>query len=109
MSLFTSMQDERKIILIVLKSHIAKKVQNNFGLNYKQSLLIVNQIVKIMMSKLENNEDVLISNFGRFSVKKKPERIGRNPATNKPMILKGRKVVTFKCSGKLREKVNNNR
>ncbi|UCD32164.1 MAG: HU family DNA-binding protein, partial [Desulfobacterales bacterium] len=55
---------------------------------------------------LENNEDVLISGFGKFSVKDKKERKGRNPATGEEMMLAPRKVVTFKCSGKLRDKIN---
>jgi integration host factor subunit alpha len=49
---------------------------------------------------------VLISGFGKFFVDEKDKRRGRNPATGEDMMLKTRKVVTFKCSGKLREKVN---
>jgi integration host factor subunit alpha len=48
----------------------------------------------------------MISNFGKFCVKEKRERRGRNPSTGQEMILKPRKVVTFKCSGTLREKIN---
>jgi integration host factor subunit alpha len=48
----------------------------------------------------------LISGFGKFCVKKKRERRGRDPATEEEMILVARKVVTFQCSGKLREKIN---
>jgi integration host factor subunit alpha len=52
------------------------------------------------------NEDVLISGFGKFCVKEKSERKGRNPATGDEMLLRPRKVVTFRCSGKLRDKIN---
>jgi len=55
---------------------------------------------------LESGEDVLISGFGKFCVKEKKERKGRNPATGGDMMLRPRKVVTFKCSGKLRDRVN---
>ena len=48
----------------------------------------------------------MISGFGRFCVKEKKERRGRTPATGKDMMLKPRKVVTFRCSGKLRERMN---
>jgi len=48
----------------------------------------------------------LISGFGKFCVKKKRERRGRNPATGEDMMLEARKVVTFKCSGQLRDKIN---
>jgi integration host factor subunit alpha len=55
---------------------------------------------------LEPGEDVLISGFGKFCVKEKKERKGRNPATGDAMMLAPRKVVTFKCSGKLRDRIN---
>ena len=48
----------------------------------------------------------MISGFGKFCVKEKAERRGRNPATGGDIMLPPRKVVTFKCSGKLRERVN---
>jgi integration host factor subunit alpha len=48
----------------------------------------------------------LISNFGKFCVREKKERKGRNPATGEDMMLSPRKVVTFKCSGKLRDEIN---
>ena len=59
-----------------------------------------------MKKTLESGDDVMISNFGKFCVKEKRERRGRNPSTGQEMILKPRKVVTFKCSGTLREKIN---
>ncbi len=59
-----------------------------------------------MKETLASGEDVLISGFGKFCVKEKTERKGRNPATGEDMMLAPRKVVTFKCSGKLRERVN---
>ena len=48
----------------------------------------------------------MIPNFGRFCVKEKKERKGRNPATGEDLMLRPRRVVTFKCSGKLRDRVN---
>jgi integration host factor subunit alpha len=59
-----------------------------------------------MKKKLENGEDVLISGFGKFCVKNKKERMGRNPQTGDDMVLKPRRVVTFRCSGVLRDKIN---
>ena len=53
-----------------------------------------------------SGDDVLISGFGKFRVKEKRERRGRNPATGEDMMLDARKVVTFKCLGKLKERVN---
>ncbi|MDO3651404.1 HU family DNA-binding protein, partial [Nocardia mangyaensis] len=56
--------------------------------------------------RLEDGEDVLISGFGKFCVKEKKVRKGRNPSTGEVMMLDKRRVVTFKCSGKLKKKIN---
>jgi integration host factor subunit alpha len=63
-------------------------------------------LIEIVKSSLASGEDVLVSGFGKFCVKDKSERKGRNPATGEDAILPARRVVTFKCSGKLRDKVN---
>ena len=62
-------------------------------------------MLEIIKSKIASGEDVLISGFGKFCVKEKHERKGRNPATGEAMMLEARKVVTFKCSGRLRDKI----
>jgi integration host factor subunit alpha len=61
---------------------------------------------EIMKRCLENGEDVLISRFGRFCVKEKAARKGWNPWTGVDLRLRKRRVVTFKCSLMLRNKVN---
>ena len=61
---------------------------------------------ELIKRSLETGEDVLISNFGKFCVKEKGGRRGRNPATGQDMMMAPRKVVTFRSSGKLREKIN---
>ena len=63
-------------------------------------------ILRIIKSSLENGEDVLLSGFGKFNVNAKSARKGRNPKTGESVIQPARKVVTFKPSGILREKVN---
>jgi integration host factor subunit alpha len=63
-------------------------------------------MLELIKSTLASGEDVLVSGFGKFCVKKKSERRGRNPATGEDMMLPPRRVVTFQCSGKLREKIN---
>ena len=65
-------------------------------------------ILRIIKSSLENGDDVLLSGFGKFNVKTKSARKGRNPKTGEALMLEARKVVTFKPSGLLREKVNGN-
>ena len=91
------------------KSHLADSIQNQLGLPKNQSVLAVESIIEIIKKTLENGEDVLITGFGKFFVKEKRDRRGRNPATGEDLILGARRVVGFKCSGKLREKMNGER
>jgi integration host factor subunit alpha len=79
-------------------------VQNGFP--KKQSSEIVETLLELIKSSLESGEDVLISGFGKFNVKAKKQRWGRNPATGEPMLLAPRKVLTFNCSAILRDKIN---
>ncbi len=70
------------------------------------SARIIDTLFELIKRSLQNGEDVLISGFGKFSVKEEPQRRGRNPDTGKPIILLQRKVVTFKCSCVLRAAMN---
>ena len=63
-------------------------------------------LLEIMKSTLASGEDIMISGFGKFQVNEKSPRKGRNPATGEDMMLKKRRIVTFKCSGGLRDRVN---
>jgi len=63
-------------------------------------------ILELIKFKLGSGEDVLISGFGKFCVKAKRKRKGRNPATGEDLMLDARRVVTIKCSGQLRDKIN---
>ena len=91
--------------MALTKNDIVMKV-NEMGFTKKQSVDIIESLLEIIKQQLENGEDVLISGFGKFCVKEKNKRRGRNPATGSDLILSERKVVTFKCSGKLRNKLN---
>jgi integration host factor subunit alpha len=88
------------------KAHIINSVIKQNGFTQKKSFETVETILEIIKSTLESGEDVLISGFGKFCEKQKSKRRGRNPATGVNMILAPRKVVTFLCSGILREKLN---
>ncbi len=88
------------------KAHIVDAVIEASGFARRKSVETIETLLEIIKSTLESGEDVLISGFGRFCVKQKAERRGRNPATGKDMMLAPRKVVTFKWSGKLKEKLN---
>ncbi len=91
--------------MALTKSDIVAKV-HELGFTKKKSVDIIETLLEIIKSTLEKSDDVLISGFGKFCVKQKNQRRGRNPATGADLILKERKVVTFKCSGKLQKKIN---
>ena len=88
------------------KGEIVEKMAEDLGFTLKEASDATKSILEIIKANLESGEDVLISGFGKFSVKKTRKRRGRNPATGENMMLSSRKVVTFKCSGKLRKRVN---
>ena len=77
-----------------------------FGYSRKRCQEFVEILFEIMKHEMEQGEDVLISGFGKFQVKEKKERRGRNPATGETMMLEPRRVVTFNYSKKLRNMVN---
>jgi integration host factor subunit alpha len=81
-------------------------ITKDYGFTKNKSNEIVETLIEIIKRSLESGEDVLISGFGKLCVNEKNERKGRNPATGEKMMLKPRRVVTFKCSGKLRDKIN---
>jgi integration host factor subunit alpha len=92
--------------MALTKAQLVELIQKQTGFTKNKSSEIVEACLGIIKSKLESGEDVLISGFGKFCVRKKGERKGRNPATGDAMMLAPRKVVTFRCSQKLRDMIN---
>lgn len=92
--------------MTLTKANIIEAIAEQDGFNLKKSKDTVETLLKIIKDTLESGEDVLVSGFGRFCVKQKEARKGRNPATGETIMLPPKKVVTFKCSGKLRNKIN---
>ena len=88
------------------KDYVVKALAKENGYRLTQSVELIKTLLEIIKFKLASGEDVLISGFGKFCVKEKHERRGRNPATGESMMLAPRRVVTFKCSGQLRNKIN---
>ena len=91
--------------MALTKSEIVTSV-HDLGFTKKKSVEVIESLLEIIKRTLESSEDVLISGFGKFCVKDKAKRRGRNPATGEDLMLRGRRVVTFKCSGKLRHKID---
>jgi integration host factor subunit alpha len=88
------------------KAHIVENLLAKELFTKTQSAQIIDTLFELLKQSLEQGDDVLISGFGKFSVHEKNRRRGRNPQSGESIMLPPRKVVTFKCSGILREKVN---
>jgi integration host factor subunit alpha len=88
------------------KARIVEAVVETNGYTPKKAFETVEIMLEIIKRSLESGHDVLISGFGKFCVKKKKKRRGRNPATGEDLMLAPRKVVTFQSAIKLREKLN---
>ncbi len=94
--------------MTLTKADIVDEFFTTGGFTKAQSAQIIDTLFELIKQSLENGEDVLITGFGKFEVKEKHGREGRNPQTGEPIPLAPRRVVTFRCSGVLREKVNGN-
>ncbi len=92
--------------MTVTKAGLTNSVCNTSNLSEHVSLSTVESLFKIIKRTLESGEDVLITGFGKFCVKDKQERKGRNPETGDDMELKARRIVTFKCFNLMRGKIN---
>ena len=92
--------------MALTKAQIVDSVSGQIGFTQKHSFEILETLLEIMKKILETGDDVLVTNFGKFCVKEKRERRGRNPSTGEDMMMRSRKVLTFRCSGKLRKKIN---
>jgi len=92
--------------MALTKTEITEKIQKQLKISRTNSYDLMETFLEIIKHTLENGEDVMISGFGKFCVNEKKARKGRNPATNQEMTLPSRRVVTFKCSGKLRNSIN---
>ncbi|MDR1050359.1 MAG: integration host factor subunit alpha [Deltaproteobacteria bacterium] len=92
--------------MTVTKERIVSRILEETTVNPLQARRHVESILDIIKSTLANENHVLISGFGKFMVRKKRSRQGRNPQTGQPMNLKARQVVTFKISGVLRKRIS---
>ena len=95
--------------MALTKADIVQTVAEEARLPRNQAVQTVESLLRIMKEALASGEDVLISGFGKFCVKEKSQRLGRNPVTGDAMVLSARRVVTFRCSGKLRDRCNNSK
>jgi len=92
--------------MALTKDHLINTIRTHLDIPKRMSAAIIKSVLEIMKKTLESGEDVLISGFGKFCVNEKRERRGRNPQTREDLMLGSRRVVTFKCSPRLRDKIN---
>ena len=90
----------------ITQAHVTDSIHKGLGLPKNRSSAVVGSLFEIMKATLGSGEDILISGFGKFCVKDKNDRRGRNPLTGEDMMLEARRVVTFKCSLPLKQKLN---
>lgn len=88
------------------KTKIIEKISEKINQSPLEAKDTLEHLLEIMKSALASGEDIMISGFGKFQVNEKAPRKGRNPANGKEIVLAKRRVVTFKCAGKLKDRVN---
>ena len=92
--------------MALTKEKLITHLETQLGIGRQESRQIVERLLKIMKDTLSRGEDLLISGFGKFSVRQKKARRGRNPQTKERITLAARKVLVFKASGVLRKRIN---
>ncbi len=95
--------------MTLTKDDIADSIYNQCGFSRIKSVRLIETILEMLKSSLESGEDVMLSRFGKFSVRKKSARRGRNPATGKDLMLEARRIVSFQRSPELKGKLNGRR
>ena len=92
--------------MALTKEKVVDSVYNQVGLSKNQSRRVVESLLEITKQTLVKGENLLVSGFGKFIVKDKAARRGRNPQTKEDLQLRARRVVVFRTSGVLRRKIN---
>ena len=92
--------------MTLTKDHIVSSMAYHLGVTKFESTRLVESVLETVKTSLSSGEDVLISGFGKFIVRKKDARRGRNPATGEDLPLDARTVVTFRCSPVMRDRIN---
>jgi len=93
--------------MALTKDKLITHLQIQMQISKQEARQAVEGTLEIMKDTLARGEDLLISGFGKFSVRQKRERRGRNPQTKESLTLRPRKVMVFKASGVLRQRLNN--
>jgi len=92
--------------MALTKDKMVSRLQTQLGLTKQESRQAVERLFEVMKDTLANGEDLLISGYGKFLVRQKNARLGRNPQTKEALMLGPRRVLVFKASGVLRKRIN---
>lgn len=94
--------------MALTKADLAERLFTELGLNKREAKEFVELFFEKIRLALENGEQVKLSGFGNFSLRNKNPRPGRNPKTGQEIPISARRVVTFRASHKLKERVEMN-
>lgn len=92
--------------MTLCKQHLARKITAMGGYSNHKSNQLLESLLERIKSSLECGEEVMISGFGKFQVKDKKSRRGRNPVTGNHLVLDARRIVLFRCSAVLKKNMN---
>jgi len=97
---------QEPLYMTLTRKHLKNSIHDRFNIPKTKSSALIESILEIIKNTLESGENVMLSGFGKFYVQNKSDRRGRNPQTGEDLILDSRRVVRFKCSGTLRDRIN---
>jgi integration host factor subunit alpha len=91
----------------ITRAQLTEAVYQEVGLSRNESAELVESVIAEISDALERGEMVKISSFGSFAVRKKGQRIGRNPKTGQEVPISPRRVLVFRASHALKHQINN--
>ena len=103
---FISLKNKGRLKMTITKDILIELIRDKMNCSVKEAKEILEILLEEIKSNLGRSQDVKISGFGKWSIRQKNARPGRNPHTGKKIEISARKVVTFHPSDKLRESVN---
>ena len=92
--------------MTLTKENLKDSISNHLNIPKATASALVESFLETIKKILASDEDIMISGFGKFSVQNKNEHRGRNPQTGEGVMIEPRKGVTFRSSGKLRDRIN---
>jgi integration host factor subunit alpha len=92
--------------MTLTKDNLIQSLYDQAGFSKQKARTTIETVFELVKKELESGDDVLVSGFGKFIVRKKEARRGRNPQTGQDLTLDPRRVITFKCSAVMRDRIN---